>query len=260
LSLGERIDAAAAVGYGGIGLGHADLMDKLAHIGLEPFCTHLTKNGLKHLELEMLFDWFADGERRRASDRVRDDLLRVAAAAGARHVKVCGDRDRTAGWPRRQMVSSFRELCDAAVAANTKIAIEIQPWSNIYDIDTALEVVGEADHPAGGLCIDIWHIAREGIPYDDLRRIPLKYVIAAEINDALAKCQGTLWEDTYRHRKLCGEGELDVARFITTIEEMGFRGTYSVEIISDQHRALPLNEQARRSFSTARAVLSSVVG
>ena len=47
-------------------------------------------NGLRHLELEFLMDWFLDedDERRRASDEIRELLLRAAGELDAHHIKV----------------------------------------------------------------------------------------------------------------------------------------------------------------------------
>ena len=50
----------------------------------------LDDNGLAHLELEFLWEWFLDpdDERRRASDETRGLLFDAAAALDAHHIKV----------------------------------------------------------------------------------------------------------------------------------------------------------------------------
>src|SRR5450756_2086691 len=79
---------------------------------------------------------------------VRRQLLEVAAEAGARHIKVVGDRWRDAKWPQERLISSFHELCEQAARVGTRIALEIQPWSAVYNVDKALEIVAGANHPA----------------------------------------------------------------------------------------------------------------
>ena len=61
---------------------------------------------------------------------------------------------------------------------------------------------------------------------------------------------GSLWEDTIHHRRLCGEGDLNPPAFIKAVQAAGYRGYYGVEILSEEHRKLPLEEMARRSFET----------
>src|SRR5260370_42236552 len=91
--LRERIEAAARAGYRGIGLLHVDLMAAPAEHGLRGIKSMLDHNGMKHVELEVLVDWVADGAPRTAADAVRRDLLEAAAVLGARHLKVAPHTD-----------------------------------------------------------------------------------------------------------------------------------------------------------------------
>src|SRR4051812_21961455 len=86
--LGERIDAAARGGYEGIGLLEQDLAAWSDRYQPTAVGRRIGQAGLKHVELEMLYDWYTDGERREASDRMRASLLGWAQALGARHIKV----------------------------------------------------------------------------------------------------------------------------------------------------------------------------
>jgi sugar phosphate isomerase/epimerase len=80
LPLGERVEAAA--GFRGIGLLHVDLAAAEREDGLRGVRSLLDDNGLVHLELELLTDWWADGPRRRRSDELRGKLLDAAGALG----------------------------------------------------------------------------------------------------------------------------------------------------------------------------------
>ncbi len=69
----------------------------------------LADHGIRYLELEFITDWFAEGDRRRASDFVRRGLLDGAAQLGVNHVKVGGDFGGAA-WPMDHMVEEFSRL------------------------------------------------------------------------------------------------------------------------------------------------------
>jgi sugar phosphate isomerase/epimerase len=87
--LASRIAAAARAGYRGFGIVHADLA---APDGGERLDSRwLADNGMLHLELEMLGDWFATGARRAATDVIRRDLLRAAERMQPRQIKVGGE-------------------------------------------------------------------------------------------------------------------------------------------------------------------------
>jgi len=59
-----------------------------------------------------------------------------------------------------------------------------------------------------------------------------------------------LFGRTLYYRRLCGEGALRPREFIGALRGAGYRGVYSVEIISREHRKRGLEEAARRSFET----------
>lgn len=258
-SFEARIERAACAGFSGIGLGHRDLLRHLPPDGLAPLRRSLDAHGLEIVELELLKDWFADGERRAESDRVRRHLLAVAAEIGARHIKVAGDADRDAAWPLDRLAGEFHRLCEDARAVGARIALEIAPMSSVFDIASARAIIGTAGHPAGGLMLDIWHIARAGIPYDELRAIEAESITAVELCDASREVAGPLWEDTVLRRLLCGEGDLDVPHFIEAVAAAGYRGPYGVEIISDAHRQRPLAEQARLAFATTASQFNALL-
>jgi sugar phosphate isomerase/epimerase len=68
----ERVAAAARAGFKGIGLWHADLEHVLKTCTLAQMKRILDDNGLVHVELEFLTDWFLPpGERRRSPTRSR---------------------------------------------------------------------------------------------------------------------------------------------------------------------------------------------
>ena len=245
----DRVEAAARAGYRGIGLHHADTMHTADKIGLPEMRRILDGNGIKYVELEFLLDWFDEGERRQESDKMRREIFSVAAALGLRTVKVGpGFHEPEANVPK--MRDAFARLCREAAEHGTGMMLEIMPWSNVRTVETALGIVEGAGQPNGGILVDIWHFARGGIDYKEIAQIPLQYIRGVELDDADEQVVGSLWEDTIHHRRLCGEGDLDPPAFIKAVQAAGYRGYYGVEILSEKHRKLPLDEMARRSFDT----------
>jgi sugar phosphate isomerase/epimerase len=245
----DRVEAVARAGYRGIGLHHADTMHTADKISLPEMRRILDGNGIKYVELEFLLNWFEEGERRQESDKMRREIFSVAAQLGLRTVKVGpGFHEPEADIPK--MRDAFAQLCREAAEYGTGLMLEIMPWSNVRTVETALGIVQGAEQPNGGILVDIWHFARGGIDYNDVSKIPVQYIRGAELDDADQQVAGSLWEDTIHHRRLCGEGDLDPPAFIKAVQAAGYRGYYGVEILSENHRKLPLDEMARRSFNT----------
>jgi sugar phosphate isomerase/epimerase len=247
----DRVVAAAKAGFKGIGLKEVDLAHILERRTFKEMKRILDDNGMRHVELEFLTDWFLDGEKKRKSDQTKRLLLTAAEALGARHIKV-GDFDmQTTPMPR--LIESFAALCAEAANYGTKILFELIVDAMIRTLPETLEMVAGADAKNGGIMIDLWHIVKLGIPYEDVARIPARYLLGVELNDGTLTCPWSLHEDTVNHRKFCGEGEFDVKGFVHCLLQAGYTGPWGIEVLSKELRAKSLAEAATRAFATTIA-------
>ena len=67
---------------------------------------------------------------------------------------------------------------------------------------------------------------------------------------------GTLFEDTVHRRRYCGEGAFDLTGRIKALRAAGWTGPWGVEILSDEHRSLPVRPALRRAADSARQQLA----
>jgi sugar phosphate isomerase/epimerase len=247
----DRVEAAARAGFKGMGIWHADLDHTLERRSLKEMKQILDDNGVKYLELEFLRDWFVDGERKKQSDIERKKLLEAAAALNAKHVKV-GDFDSTK-TPMPQLIEAFAALCAEAAKYGATIGFELMPFAMIDTLKDALAMVEGAGAKNGGIILDTWHVAKLGIPYGEVARMPRQYLISVELNDGTYEAPWSLFEDTINHRRFCGEGEFEVPRFIECVKKTGYTGPFGIEVLSQESRKLPLAEVTARAFSTTMA-------
>jgi sugar phosphate isomerase/epimerase len=248
----DRVEAAARAGYTGFGLKHADLILTISRYGMSGVRSILADNGIRHLELEALFDWFMTGEARRRSDQMRHDLLNAAGELGAHHVKVAGDFSDTE-WPVAQMHEAFQHLAAEARDAGTVVSLEPIPFSNIRDLDIAKAVIGEAAGKGGGLMLDVWHVTRGAATLAEIASLPKHMIAGAELDDGTLQTVGHPLEDTLDRRRLCGEGEFDIRGFIAAVRATGYDGPFGVELISAEQRERTLEDAAQLSFTTANS-------
>jgi sugar phosphate isomerase/epimerase len=242
----DRVGAAAKAGFTGFGIWHADLEHVLQKRSLKEMKQILDDNGIKHLELEFLTDWFVDGERKKQSGIRKKILLQAAEALGARHIKV-GDffQEKT---PMPRLVEAFAALCKEGAEHGTRVGFELMPFAMIQTLKESLEMVrGNAN---GGICLDLWHLVKLGIPYEEIARIPQEYVVTIELNDGTFQAPWSLHEDTINHRRLCGEGEFDVKGFVSVMRKAGYTGPWGIEVLSEDLRKKPLEEMVTRAFRT----------
>ena len=143
------------------------------------------------------------------------------------------------------MTDEFAKLCEDVATVGATVAIEFMPFSPIRNIAEALKIAEGADQPNGGLMVDHWHVARGGSPYSEVARIPARFITGVELDDVGAQIKGTLFEDSSFNRQLCGEGAGDCPAFIDALQKAGCTlPYYGVELISETHRKLPLDEMA----------------
>jgi sugar phosphate isomerase/epimerase len=247
----DRVEAAAKVGFKGVGIWHSDLDHILERRSLKDIKRILDDNGMKYVELEFLRDWFVDGELKKQSDMERKKLLEASQALNAKHVKV-GDFERKI-TPMPKLIESFAALCAEAEKYGAKIGFELMPFAMVDTLKDSLTMIEGAGAKNGGIIFDLWHVVKLGIPYEEVSRVPAKYIVGVEINDGTFKAPWSLHEDTINHRRFCGEGEFDVMGFVAAFEKTGYTGPCGIEVLSAELRSRPLEETVTRTYKTTIA-------
>jgi sugar phosphate isomerase/epimerase len=260
-----RVQAVAAAGWSGMGIGHADLVRARETVGLVELGALLAENGIETLELEFIRDWWTTGDRRAESDRVRHDLLEAAGALGVRTIKV-GAKSEGEPVDRDRFLAEFDQLATDAGNAGTRVALEPTASSDVLPtIKHGIEVVMAVGNPSGGLAVDCWHTTRSGTSHSELVEIlPLESVFVVEIADGGDAVVGSIWNDEVNHRRLPGDGVFDVPAFLVAMHDLGYRGRWGVEVISEDYRRLPVavglaraHRAATRTVHAAAAILAA---
>lgn len=251
----ERVEAISRVGFTGMGIWHTDLYHTLGSVSLAEMKRILDDNGIAHVELEFLFDWFhPDGSEQKArSDEEKAKLLEAASVLGARHLKVGDFFNQQVEMD--QVVRGFAALCRDAADAGTDILFEVMPFSMIDNLADALTMCELAGADNGGLMIDTWHIVKMGTPFAELAAAPRRFVRGVELNDGyLETPEGMdLSTETTQHRAFPGQGEFDMPGFMDAIAATGYDGPYGVEVIRAENRGRSVDELAELAYRTAMA-------
>ena len=249
----DRVEAISRIGFKGMGIWHADLYKTLETRSLAEMRHILDDNGIEHVELEFLFDWFLDGEKKKQSDIEKAKLLDAAEALHARHLKV-GDFFNTPASIEK-CAESFAILCRDAANVGIDIVFELMPFSMIDKLEDSLTMLEMADTPNGGLMIDTWHMVKMGVSNETLARVPGRHVLGVELNDGWLQTPDgmDMNTETTQHRQFCGEGEFDMDGLLAAVRSIGYDGPYGVEVINKANRSLPLDVVARKAWDTTMA-------
>ena len=255
--LDHRIAAAADAGFTAFGVLDHDLRHYLRTGDLRTLAALLLDHGIAYVELEYLTRWWTSGPEREESDATRALLFSAAEALGAHHIKVAADLDDLSAPDLDFWAESFHDLAVEAGEHGTTVALEFMPFSNVATLDDSVEIATRAGQPAGGIAVDMWHVARSGLDPSAVGNVPIDLVLAVELDDGSAQPVGDPYHDTVLRRLLPGDGDFPLVEFAATLMAAGWRLPWGVEIISQEYRMRPLEEALPEVVSKTRAILSS---
>jgi len=252
-SFEDRVAAAAAAGFSGIGLLSEDYAALRAAGHRDADLQRvLDDHGLRIAEVEFLFGWATEDP---ASGELEATLLAMVDAFSPHHL-TCGELGPPGSGPSLDLtIERFAGLCDRAAEHDTRVALEFLPWSAVPDLRTAWTIVEGAGRSNGGVLVDAWHYYR-GRPDDGLlRSLPPSAVAGVQLDDADELPEGSAMEDTILRRRLPGAGSFALEDLVRTLDLIGVDVPYSVEIMSTEEQARPVAEAATRAHDASAAVL-----
>jgi 2-keto-myo-inositol isomerase len=146
------------------------------------------------------------------------------------------------------IADALAEVCQAIEGLRVAIALEFN-WSPVVkSLQSAVAVVRRVNHPQLGVLFDpahyyttptkLEHLTAETVPW-------IKHVHLDDMRDKpadLSHCNND--------RVLPGEGILDLAALIGTLERHGYKGLYSIEMFNADLWQLPAQEAARLCYQS----------
>jgi sugar phosphate isomerase/epimerase len=250
VAFADRVRAAAAAGFDGIGLRAENYRDAVAS-GLDDdtMRTVAADAGVPVLEVEYLTGWGRNRDRaQRDNERT---VLHMAHAFGVGHVNA-GLLEQL---PLDVVTESFGRLCDRA-GPDLVVALEPMPYSGIRDLPTAWRVVRDAGRANGGLLVDVWHWARAGTTRAALAEVPPDRIVSLQLCDVREEPMEPLRAESLGYRLPPGRGHGDAVGLMRALRDHGVRPrVVAVEVISGDLVARGVDIAARTAADAAREVL-----
>jgi 4-hydroxyphenylpyruvate dioxygenase len=203
------------------------------------------------------FEGLPEPQRGRTFDRA-ERKFDVMQALGTDLMLVCSNVSPAALGGIDRAADDFHELGERASRRGLRVGFEALAWGrHISDHRDAWEVVRRADHPAIGLILDSFHTLARRIGPDSIRSIPGDRIFLVQIADApMLEMDLLSWSRHFRN--MPGQGDMDIARFLSAVGATGYGGYLSLEIFNDQFRAGSARQVAVDGHRSLIAVLDEV--
>jgi sugar phosphate isomerase/epimerase len=254
----RRVELASKAGFRGMGLWHTDIQEIRRKYSFVEMKQILNDNGITHIEVEWLLDWFCTDARREASDATRALLFEAAETLGARHMKIGDLGNDCADVPR--MTEEFATLCRQAAERGIVVLFEMLPptLSRVPSLDDVLRICKGAGQKNGGIMLDNLHVQRTGtMPEDIVRKIGRQLPLGVEINDGYLATPVKFQDSIVNKRLLPGDGEFDIAAFLLAVWSIGYDGPVGVEVLNEYMRKWSLETAATEGFAKTQRVVAA---
>lgn len=254
-SFEERVSAAKAAGFEGIGLCAETYVDALNE-GLfdSDILAILDKYDMRVTEVEYIVQWAE--EKRSYEEKYKEQLcFHMCELFGVSHIN-CGLMENySVEWTAQKL----KELCSRA--GKYTIGVEPMPYSGLPGVRKAWEVVKLSGCDNAKLILDSWHWIRAGQSYDPelMADIPANKIVAIQLNDVQARAYAAaiLRDESMHDRALPGKGYGNSAGFVEMIKAKGVSpAVVGVEVINDEILATGVPEAAKANFSAVSELLS----
>ena len=196
-------------------------------------------------------------------DRELNDRCRVSVETG---LEICEQLElrqilATSAYqrdavPLSQLVDGMGEFCRKAEARDIWIDLEPMPFFGCHDVASAWSIIENTGQQNIGILMDTWHFFKANQTLEVLAGIPDRCFRTMQINDApRAQITDSLIEDTIKHRRWPGRGELPVTDFIRAVADRKHLRATGQEVFSLEADALSPEEAGRIAGETTREAL-----
>lgn len=248
----ERVKAAKAAGYEGVGLRAETYVDALNE-GLtdQDILDILAKYDIAVTEVEYIVQWAE--EKRSYEQKYKEQMcFHMCRLFNVGHIN-CGLMEN---YSIEYTAQKLKELCGRA--GDLIIGVEPMPYSGLPDFDKAYAVVEASGCENAMLILDTWHWVRADQPYRKLTAQQAAKVISIQINDAYERpyASAILRDESMHDRLAPGTGAKDTVGFVKMIKDAGISPkVIGVEVISDAILAQGLDYASEHTFKHTVKVL-----
>jgi sugar phosphate isomerase/epimerase len=255
-TLPVKLRAMKEAGFSQVMLSARDLVGH--EQGLDAAIAAVRESGLRVTGLQVLRDFEGlSGQMHDYKVDIAKSMLELCSAVGADVMLVCSSTSAHASADRDAIARDLRKLAMLAIPRGIRIAYEALSWGRtIEEFPDAWDVISRADMPNLGIGLDSFHMIATRTSLEELQWLDPERIFLVQLADFMWQEIKSVEEriTTARHfRVFPGEGahSAEVARLVSQLHELGYRGDYSFEVFNDDYQQIPPADVARRARRAA---------
>lgn len=219
----------------------------------------LQDSGLKVPSVIAMFDWMQSGDcyKKTAYAEARR-RLNQAAVIGAPHIVASPVPDRQ-HLDITLAATRYRELVELGEELGVRPAMEFLGFNgNVYQLEQAVAIVRQAEHPNGCIVLDPFHLYRGGSGFGGVKLLSSDEIALCHFNDAPAL--PPQFEQTDEDRVYPGDGILPLTSLLKDLISLGYEGYLSLELFNPHYWTEDLRQVARIGREKMEATIRSATG
>lgn len=257
-SLLDKITIAAEAGYSAIELWNDDLTEFEAQGGsLAEIRQRLCDTNLKVSSVIAVFNWMqSEGQQKMAAFSEALRRLEQAASVDAPRIVASPVPD----FPNVDIgraAARYRELLELGEGVGVMPSMEFLGFHrNVYQLEQAVAIARQADHPGASIVLDPFHLYRGGSGFGGVKFLKDVKISICHFNDAPAAPRQ--FEQGDSDRIYPGDGILPLQQMLQDVERIGYGGYVSVELFNPSYWRAGLREVARRAKEKTESIISAI--
>ena len=255
--LQAKLQAAQAAGFAQIMVCAQDLMEHAQ--GCDAAIAMVRASGLRVTAFAGLCDYEGlSGLAHAYKLDVAKSMLELCQALDCRMLLLGSSRLQPSNPQAESLLRDLRKLALLAVPLNIRVAYAaLSDGASVRDFMQAGELIDQADMPNLGLAIGSFHLLANRNELEDLELLDPGKIFLVQLADFLWPSLDTpqqRLDNSRRLRVFPGEGAHsdELARLVTLLHGMGYRGDYSFDVANADYRQMPLATVAQRAWRAAQ--------
>ena len=143
---------------------------------------------------------------------------------------------------------ALADLAEATEDTGIDIAVEFNASPVVRSLGSGVRMAEMANHPRVGVLFDTAHYHVTPTKLEDINEDSVRWIKHVHLND-MPNIPADLAHRDF-DRVLPGEGVLDLAGIISTLEQNGYGGYFSIELFNAGLWKLPVKETARLCYES----------